>query len=179
VTVHAFVDESARGQTYIVCATMLDPGQLRPVRQQLRQLLLPGQRELHFNHEKPARRRAVADRIARMPVSATLYTTASTSKTEEAARQRCLARLVNDLLVARAHRLVLDSRQHRDRRDLATIYQALNSRPSRSDLTYEHLDSANEALLWLPDAIAWCYGRRGDPWRRIQPIVSVIQRIDR
>lgn len=103
-----------------------------------------------------------------------MYVTTRTRKTEEQDRQRCLEQAVHDLLELRANRLALDSRSHRDIRDLTTIYQALGRRPADTNVTYEHLKSAGTPLLWIPDAVAWCYGAGGDWRRRVLPIVRKV-----
>jgi hypothetical protein len=45
VSLHAFVDESRRNNTYLLAAAVVSPGQLRQLRMGLR---VPNQRELHF-----------------------------------------------------------------------------------------------------------------------------------
>jgi hypothetical protein len=177
VSVHAFIDESGRGGSYLVCVSVVDPGRLTPIRKQLSALLLPGQRELHFKKEKPRRRRLLADRIAVLPASSWIYTTSCTPKTEEQDRQRCLAEAVRDLVAVGAHRVVIDSRQEQDRHDEATIYRALGGRPSATGVVYEHHESTSTPLLWIPDAVAWCYGASGDWRRRISASVTRVIRL--
>lgn len=59
VTVHAFVDESARNNNqYLVCAVLIEPKVLKQVRKKLNNLLLPGQRNVLMVW----RRRFIADR---------------------------------------------------------------------------------------------------------------------
>ncbi|WP_326955884.1 hypothetical protein [Amycolatopsis sp. NBC_01286] len=174
MTVHAFVDESARGGNYLLCATVVEPAHLTSTRRALAPLLLRGARELHFKKEKEPRRRMLIDRIAALPVSARLYLAECTPKTEEAARQRCIEHLAEDLLVLRAHRLVLDSRDHRDGHDRRTLQLALGVRPSKTELTYEHVDSTAEPLLWISDAVAWCFGAGGGWRRRANPLVAEV-----
>ncbi|MFD8494396.1 hypothetical protein [Amycolatopsis sp. NPDC059657] len=60
---------------------------------------------------------------------------------------------MTELIGLGAHRLVLDTRADRDAHDRRTLRQALGTRPSKTALTYEHLDSKSEPLLWLSDAI--------------------------
>ena len=39
---------------------------------------------------------------------------------------------------------------------------------------YRHMNSRHEPLLWLPDIVAWCYGR-GGPWRdAVEPLVDEV-----
>lgn len=142
MSLHAFVDESARGQLYLVTAALIDPADLVRLRKELRSLLLPGQRELHFKKEKPPRRRQLADRIVAAGTRARIYT-ACCHDVEEAARQLCLGHLVRDLIAGRAHRLVLDGREGREGRDVLdarTLRAALGPKPRHGGLVYEHFE---------------------------------------
>lgn len=173
MTVHAFVDESARPPRYLISAAIVEPSRVRMLRQSMRALLLPGQRELHLKKEKPVRRRALADAIARLPVEVCFYSR-SWYRHDEPARQECMARLALDLLARQAQRLVIDTRNARDAHDERTLRGALGPLPSSSQLVYEHVDSTSESLLWIADVAAWCFGA-GREWRkRIDPIVSTV-----
>ncbi|GAA0226809.1 hypothetical protein GCM10010492_26350 [Saccharothrix mutabilis subsp. mutabilis] len=177
MTVHAFVDESRRQDTYYLAAAIVQPGRLRPLRSRLRGLLFPGQRELHFKKEKPARRRAILSVVAEFDVRVDVYR-ASCRRSEEEARQRCLARLTDDMLDVDGRRIVLDSRQERNKLDELTIRGALGKRPRETGVVYEHIDSVAEPLLWLPDIAAWCHGA-GEEWaRRITPVIGSVVRLD-
>lgn len=46
--VHAFIDESARRNVYILAAAVVNPGDLAKARRAMRGLLVPGAREVHF-----------------------------------------------------------------------------------------------------------------------------------
>jgi len=173
MTVHAFVDESRRGSHYIVAVALVEPGNLRLLRRDLRGLLRPGQRELHFNDQKDPQRRVLADAIARLPVEVRIYRRCI-DRYAEPARQVCIDRLVCDLLTDGAHRLVLDSRAQLDAKDEATIWAAIRRHPHRTRLVFEHFDSASEAVLWVADATAWCFGAGGAWRRRVDPIVREV-----
>jgi len=177
VTVHAFVDESARADRYLIAAAIVDPAHVRRLRQAMRALLMPKQRELHCNHEKPVRRRQLADSIARLPVEVAFYTR-SWHQHDEPARQDCLDRLVRDLLARQAHRLVIDTRNQRDIHDERTMRRLLGPHPSGSKLVYEHVDSVCEPLLWIADVAAWCFGAGRDWRKRIDPIVATTTNLD-
>jgi hypothetical protein len=173
VSVHAFVDESFRDSRYLLTAALVDPRDLRRLRQLMRGLLLPGQRELHFQKEKPQRRRQLADRIVAGGVQVNVYAADCDRRGQETARAACLRHLVNDLLTLDAHRLVLDSRRDRDVFDARTIRAALGSLPSHTHLTYEHLENS-EPLLWIADVIGWCHGAGGDWRRQVAPTVTAV-----
>ncbi|HEV8560623.1 MAG TPA: DUF3800 domain-containing protein [Actinophytocola sp.] len=173
MTVHAFVDESRRGSTYILAAAIAEPVNLRLLRRDLRGLLLPGQREIHFKREKEPRQRQLATAIARLPIRVRLYVHGCVRQ-EEAARQACVDRVACDLLDRGAHRLVLDSRDELDAKDEATIRSVGVRHPNGDHFAYEHVDSTNEALLWVADTTAWCFGA-GNHWRRlIDPLIEAV-----
>jgi hypothetical protein len=170
VSVHVFVDESRRNDTYLLAAAMVIPSDLRRLRTLLRSLLLPGQRELHFKKETPQRRRLVLSRLTHAGVRVGVYRR-SCAQGPEAARQDCLARLTADSLDWNASRLVLDSREDRDIFDVRTIRAALGKYPRASQLTYEHVNGVSEPLVWIADAVGWSYGAGGDWTRRADGIV--------
>jgi uncharacterized protein DUF3800 len=177
MTVHAFVDESRRGSTYFVAGAIAIPADLRQLRRELNGLLLPRQRELHFHTEKDPRRRGLADAIARLPAEVQIYTR-SCERSDEPARQKCLEQVIRDLLDRGAHRLVIDSRSHRDKSDEATIRGVVARHPHTVPLVYEHLESTSEPMLWIADAAAWCF-KRGGQWRkRIDQIISGVIDLD-
>lgn len=172
MAVHAFMDESERDRRYYLCVALVDQTHVSTLRKQLTCLLMPGQRELHFYHEKAPRRRSLVDKIAKLPVTVRIYQTAYTPKTDELARQECLDLVITDLLKMGAHRLVIDSRRERDRFDAMTIRSHLRNQSSDCNFSYDHNDSKLEPLCWIADATGWCFGAGGDWRRRIMPIID-------
>ncbi|MGI5504101.1 hypothetical protein [Lentzea sp. CA-135723] len=173
MSLHAFVDESRRNNTYLLAAAVVQPRELTKLRKLLNGLRMPNQRELHFKKETPGRRKQILSALVRTSVQVDLYL-ACCRKGEERARQACVARLTGDLLDVGAGRLVLDSREARDEHDLLTIRTSLGKYARGTGLVYEHLPSEGDPLLWIPDIIAWCYGA-GDDWlRRAQPLIGKV-----
>ncbi len=173
MSLHAFADESRRNRHYLVAAAFVDARDLHRLRKVLRGMLLPGQYELHFKKETPARRRAIISRLATERVAVRVYL-ATCGQGEERARRTCVSQLVDDVLEADAHRLVLDSREVRNEIDRVTILAALRKSARATDLVYEHRNSTQEELLWIADAVAWCYGAGGDWHRRLDPILPKV-----
>ncbi|MFD4674607.1 hypothetical protein ACFWNN_33135 [Lentzea sp. NPDC058450] len=171
VSVHAFVDESRRNDTYLLAVALIDPGQLTKLRKLLMGLRMPNQRELHFKKETPARRKQILSTLGSAVVQVDVYL-ACCRKGEERARQTCVARLTDDVLKVGVTRLVFDSREVRDDHDLLTIRTTLGKSSWGTGLFYEHLPSENDPLLWIPDIVAWCYGAGGDWLRRVQPLMG-------
>jgi hypothetical protein len=177
MTVHAFVDESRRNSMYYVAAAIVVPAQLACTRKAMRALLLPGQREIHFKFEKPQRQRYIADAVARLPVEVWIYRR-TCERQDEPARQNCMLHLTTDLLAHGAHMLSIDSREHRDYRDEDTIRTALGGHRHSTLLSYQHIPSTQDPLLWIADIAAWCFSAKGD-WRaRIKPVVGAVHDLD-
>ncbi|MBM7786230.1 hypothetical protein [Tenggerimyces flavus] len=165
MTVHAFVDETRRGSTYYLVCALVDPAAVTRLRRIMRELLLRGQSELHFAKENGSRRRQIVDRLVSTELFRIRIYSADCATGEENARQRCMASLAGDLVEAGAQRLVLDTRAGRDRHDQLTLRRRLGAHPSQTNVTYEHVDSRHEPLIWVADAIGWCYGAGGE-WRQ-------------
>ncbi|CAL9667294.1 hypothetical protein SUDANB95_07269 [Actinosynnema sp. ALI-1.44] len=178
MTVHAFVDESRRQDTYYLAAALVPPPrELVSLRTRLRGLRFPGQRELHFQKETPSRRRLIVSALCRFGVEVNVYS-ADCGRGEERARQECLVRLVQDLLGLGAVRLVLDSREGRDVHDRETIRRVLRKTDRERALSYDHLESTGEPLLWIADVVGWCHGAGGDWGRRVEPVLGDLIRLD-
>jgi hypothetical protein len=90
--VHAFVDESRRGDTYLVVAALVDPRDLKKLRKLLSGLLFAGQRELHFKKETPQRRRLIISALVDAGAEAHVYLSPC-GRADEEARQACLSQL--------------------------------------------------------------------------------------
>ncbi|WP_434452240.1 hypothetical protein [Lentzea sp. E54] len=171
MSLHAFVDESRRNNTYLLAAAVIDPRELSPLRKLLMGLRMPNQRELHFKKETPARRKQILSALVPAAIHVDVYL-ACCRNGEERARQTCVARLTDDLRKLGVTRLVFDSREVRDDNDLLTIRRALGQSSWGTGLFYEHLPSENDPLLWIPDIVAWCYGAGGDWLRRVRPLIG-------
>lgn len=171
--VHAFVDESIR-RRYILCSVTVSPRDLGASRRDLRTMLLPGQRRLHFVHEAPSRRKALLSRMSNMSVRGTIYVC---SGDDTAARKEGLRHLVHDLVLIGGRRLVVESREGRDGQDRQTIREALLETGSIDQLDYKHMRPSEEPLLWIADAVAWAAGADRTWRRRTEGIVDAVRRI--
>ncbi|SDI62472.1 hypothetical protein SAMN05192558_106232 [Actinokineospora alba] len=146
MTLHVFADESRRNRHYLVAAAFVDARDLHRLRKLLRGMLLPGQYELHFKKETPARRKAIISRLAAERLAVRVYL-ATCGQGEERARRSC---------------------------DRVTILSALRKHVTGTALAYEHRNSTQDELLWIADAVAWCYGAGGDWHRRLEPILQKV-----
>lgn len=160
MTAHAFIDESTRRGTYLICVATCVPSELAGARQALRGLLLPGQRRLHFATESNRRRRLILSRLSELTAESVVYL--AEHRDQPAARAAILERAAKELQGDGIAGLTIESRSGQDHHDRGVIYRALGPDPA---LTYRHMTAAEEPMLWIPDAIAWAYGRGGD-WKR-------------
>jgi len=163
MTSHAFIDESVRGRNYGLCATLVPGHGLAAARSHMRSLLISGQRRLHFASESPRRRKVLLQDIAKIPCQSMIHMAVGGEQVE--ARAAALESLMVELVDRSVERIVLDARQGQDHRDRAVIARALGLDAGR-DIQYQHLSSASEPLLWIPDAVAWSWGRGGQ-WRTV------------
>ena len=175
MSIQAFVDESQR-ERYIICAAFVSPNDLRAARRELRGMLLPRQSLLHFVRESPQRRRSLLDAMCELPIRTRLYTSA---EKEPIARQRALEALLADLLALQGQRLVIECREvSQDDRERHLIAEAVRQSTAPAGLSYCHLRSREEPLLWVPDAVAWAYGADGE-WRlRADTLIELIRDVD-
>src|SRR2546425_7367379 len=161
MSLHAFVDESRRGADYLMALVLVQPRELDRSRVIMRGLVRPGQRRVHFKKESNARRRQVLAAVGQLGAKAHVWV--CRHHDDVFARQACLRRMVPTLLELGVSRLVLESCQNEDMQDRHTLASALLA--AESVLSYEHLRPAEDPILWVSDAVAWCYGAGGD-WRR-------------
>lgn len=171
VTQHAFVDESVRS-AYLLAVAVLKPVELAAVRTLLRALRQGAQPRIHFQSEGDVRRRKIIAELEAAGLQTRIYVGRGRN---EAVRQACLQRMVEDLLATGTQRLVLETRgRQEDAADRDTIRRALVARTSAAKLEYSHLRAHVEPLLWIPDAVAWCHGAGGDWRRRVSTLVDAV-----
>jgi hypothetical protein len=169
----AYVDESARPGRYLLAAVIVDRHSAGRLRRQVRKLLLPGQRRLHFKTEGVRRRRALIESLGGLDVEAIVYACRLSNEVRaEDARAACLTALVRELQGRRCESEVyIESRERLDAQDGKTIRRSRQPEPL---LSFQHLLPDHDPLLWLPDSFAWSVGAGGDWLRRIGPLVTVV-----
>lgn len=163
-----FSDES-KDPDYIVVCTFIDSHLLDAARRELRGALLPREQRLHFKSERPRRRGQLLRTMAGLKASAYVYV--GTHRRHADSRRAALNALAGDALELGAERIVLetdDSVMASDRRILADRLRKVPD-PFR----YEHLRAKEEPLLWVSDAVAWCW--QHPEWRtRVRPMIASV-----
>lgn len=170
----AFVDESIRGQRYLMSCVMLAARDIASTRATIADLSI-AHRRVHFHNESPKRRAALLMSFADLPISTQVVVCRRRrGVTEFNARAACLTAIVEMLQRVEVARVVIESRQD-DRSDVGVIERVRKREPP---LVFEHRRGVEEPLLWLADGITWAVGA-GGRWREIvSPIVAGISTIE-
>ena len=137
----AFVDESIRGDRYIMSCVLAEARALRDLRLSMEELALHGQ--VHFRKESVRRRPMLIATISVLPVEAfAVVVKRAPGVSHEDARRDCLSAIVNTLQERGVPRLTLD-RTTVAAVDAQTIRRARRREPL---LTFEHRASRDEPI---------------------------------
>lgn len=159
----AFVDESQRGQRYLMAAVAVEATKVGSVRQELVPLRpAGGTARRHFTKESDAQRRKMLVTFRSLPGTKFIVADNRSNASTIDKRRQCLTTVVHELLDLNVARIVLD---HIDETQQARDRQALAPLLNPGDVSYSHeVAHSVEPLLWIPDAIAWCAGAKPE-WR--------------
>lgn len=159
----AFVDESIRGQRYLMACVLVQAQDMQVLRADVGALAGPKSSRLHFNAELDTRRQSLLKTFAATPIeSFVVVCRRSHGVTEFEARARCLEFIVRALQQRSVDRLVIESRQD-DMDDERTIHRTRQREPR---LVFEHRQGLDEPLLWIADGVAWSVGA-GPRWSEL------------
>jgi len=174
MTRNAYVDESQRDTGYVMAAVSVDHGSVADVRRELALLAPKGAMRRHFVRESDQAKRRMLAAFGELPGVEVVAIRTGAIGTVIEQRSRTLRSLVALVQAGGLDRIVLDHveplQRSRDRRDISQVLRG-------SRTLYGHEPShSTEPLLWIPDAIAWCIGRRDwrariDPWVKVHEVV--------
>ncbi|MEH1056039.1 hypothetical protein V6U89_12595 [Micromonospora sp. CPCC 206171] len=147
----------------LVAAAVVLPADLTAARRTIRELILPGQRRIHFHKERDDRRRQIIDALATLSAHAVIFD-AKDHRNARAAREACLVELVEYAAKISAARLVLERDDSTFRADQRLLFEQVRQSGMAGALRYDQLRAHEECLLAIPDALAWCWAK-GGRWR--------------
>jgi len=163
------IDES-KAKAYVLAAVFVDAHQAPSIRKSLKRVLLKGQRSVHFSSERDSRKKSIINVLKTLDFEAKVFV--STDPSEPAARTWCLEQVVATLKVESEYRIVLDRDEGYEASDNRAITVASRSAGLNRENTHNHDEPEYEPLLWIPDAIAWCYSKNAE-WRdRVSQMLS-------
>lgn len=124
-----YLDESKRGNRYLLAATYVEPSAAVDIRRVLGRLVLAGQRRLHFKSESDRRRRELLSSIAELPCAVRAYSVRRLR--EPVARDRLLTAVVRDAQAEAVDAtLYIERVEGLERNDQATITRARRRSPN-------------------------------------------------
>ncbi|SDU12693.1 hypothetical protein [Jiangella alkaliphila] len=167
MALHAYADESKKND-YILAAALVSASDVAAARRVLRDLRIGKQRRIHFKDEKPARKEQVLAAALEVSSGCRLYVCGG----RRSARENCLSRMVPDLVDLSVDRLVLELDTATELLDKRVLFE--ETRKAGAAMTYQHELAHHEPLLWVPDAIAWCWASGGGWRQRVADHVTVL-----
>ncbi|MET8278803.1 hypothetical protein [Micromonospora sp. NPDC005174] len=167
---HVFVDET-KERGLLVAAAVVLPADVGTARRSIRDLILPGQRRIHFHKEKDDRRRQIIAAVATLPTHAVIFD-ARRHRNARAARDACLVELVEHAAKINAARLVLERDDSTFQADQRLLFEQVRRTGVSGTLRYDQLRAHEECLLAIPDAPAWCWAKGGRWKTSVQRVVK-------
>jgi hypothetical protein len=162
---HAFVDESKYRHGYLLAAAIIKSCDVARVRKHVGALRLPGQRRVHFTAESDARRKTILNVMTVSAGPAVTIYDASAHRDPRAARDAAMTALVDDLAKMGAELLVIEQDDQAVASDRRIIRERAERAGCQDVLRYQHQRASGEALLAIPDAVAWSWAK-GPQWRK-------------
>lgn len=173
---HLFLDES-KHRRYIVAVAVVPAAQVSATRKAVQALAMPGQARVHFQTESAARRRVILAALVVRGVRVRIYDAGSRGGGEAPARRSCLAAVVEDAAATGAHMLVLELDDSWLQWDNGQLLELRRAAECVDHLRYEHHRSSAEPLLWIADAVAWCWARGGEWHRLVRPLIEDVREV--
>lgn len=164
-----FVDES-KAKGYTMVATVVVAGDLTALRRDVRALVFPGQRRIHFTKEGTERKKAVLSRFIELGIQSQVFHCAT--KDQVVGREMCIAAIVKHAVERSCRKVVIERDESIERADRRTVFREVRRHHRDDSLLYEFTAPHQEPLLWVADAIAWSYAKGGDWRRRVQPLIA-------
>jgi hypothetical protein len=161
-TLTAWIDESVivgredTPGTYTMAAAIADPTGCDDIRDRLRSLTLRRSGRLHWAHESPKKRDAIASLIAGMDLAAVVVVgTPMHGSKQERVRRCCLERILYELAGIGVTDVLMESRSPApDRRDVRLVDSARNKGILPAGLLVNFARPTEDPMLWIPDAVA-------------------------
>lgn len=164
---HVFTDES-KSKAYLMAATAVPKSDLAEARKHVRNLRHRGSQSIHMRKESDRSKRIVVDGLLDFGFQVTMVL-GRYSGPELGRRKDCLATIVRGCAADQAERLVIERDDSLVKHDQELLFEEVHSLGGGPDYTW--LSRNEEPLLWVSDAVAWCYAQGGS-WRgRVRPLI--------
>ena len=127
-------------------------------------------RRIHMSEASKSQRRNYISAIEEYEISSRIYVASTGYEKHEARpRERCLKAIFQDYAESESITIESGSVDHLDRN---LINRSVSERIRFPRVM--HIEPNREPLLWLPDIIAWAYGRGGEWKKSIEPLIEKV-----
>lgn len=171
-----FIDES-KENGYLIAVAMVADRDVASLRGATKKLCLPRQQRIHFTKESSQRRLRILGEFKSLGVKTQVFSAQGLADRD--ARAWCLDEIIEFAASVDARRIVLETDDSIVESDRRTLYQSLDRRGLREDVSYSHLRAAAEPLLWIPDAVAWSFAKGGEWGRHVEPLIQGVVEFQR
>lgn len=173
---NVYIDESQRGNRYYICVVSVPESEMQTIRAFLRTSCPSGVSRIHMHATSQNLQRHLLRTIKDFNLDITLVATRKVrGDSHLAPRERCLCAAFAIAQSVSVRNIFLENSNsiHWDKQ---LISRFIND--TRQPMPYiSHANPAFEPLLWLPDIVAWGYGRGGD-WRTLTaPLLTGLVRV--
>jgi len=127
-------------------------------------------RRIHMSEASKSQRKQYISAIGDLGIISSIYVAKNGyQKLARNPRERCLASVIRDCAQSQSITIESGSVDHFDRQLINRLVSDGISFPK-----VMHVAPSEEPLLWLPDIIAWAYGRGGE-WRKsVDPLIEKV-----
>ena len=164
------VDES-KAKKFILCVVQIEQEDVPATRVLLKRLRMKGQRRVHFVSESLSRKREILSTLSKAQISTKNYVIHG--QAEGISREFCLRQMIADLEQSEQYSIIFDADVNHFLTDNRIMRSALEKRGMLQQVEYRHEEPEIEALLWIPDSIAWAYAK-GGVWRKHTSDLEII-----
>lgn len=169
-----FVDES-KTTGYTMVAAVVVSSDVASLRREVRSLVLPGQRRIHFTKEQPERKRLILSRLTALGAQAQVFHCAT--KDQVVGREACLAGIVAHAAEHSHTKITIERDESIAKADRQFLFREVKRCGLSDTLTYAFEAPHQEPLLWVADAIAWSYTKGGEWKHRVAPLIAGITQL--
>jgi len=166
-----FADES-KTKGYTMVAALVAPGDVASLRRDVRSLVLPGQRRIHFTKEQPERKRLILSRLTAFGAQTHVFHCAA--KSQVRGRDVCLTGIVAHAAEHSHTKIVIERDESIEKSDRQILFREVRRHGLGDALSYTLEAPHLEPLLWVADAIAWSYTKGGEWKQRADPLIAGI-----
>ncbi|WP_063060773.1 hypothetical protein [Nocardia sienata] len=154
----AWGDESgsqphADPDTYIVAAALIEEGDVQLVRKAMSDLLLPGEKKVHWHGSSEVRRGELIQAVAELPICGISVVYHAEGTKDRRGRRKCLECILPHLALLDCSGITLESRGTQDASDRDILHKFRARKVIDDSLRIHHEIGRAEPVLSVPDII--------------------------